>query len=345
MTDEWVIGLFWDIGDVASCPAGRTLYPRCPVSPTSRLPDALRPRRPTPPRRPASPTPHDIPRLTPLTEYASMPNRDVRLFRRKRNAIHVWPNELERTLPLMAAVLFVIGALLAVYGVTIMVTWSGTWFFAVWYVLAAIAFALGALVHTGTWETIPTIIKRIGAGCAVIALAMLVITQVFILGGFNETPDDDADYLVVLGAQVYPTGPSVVLRYRLDAACDYLVDHPETRCIVTGCQGGNEPMPEGRAMAQYLAARGIDPKRILEENEARKTVENIAYSKALLDSPEARVVIVTNNFHLFRSMSIARKQGLQNISGLPAGSRAWYLPNNLLRESLGVVKDFATGNM
>ncbi|MCI9142979.1 MAG: YdcF family protein, partial [Lachnospiraceae bacterium] len=56
-------------------------------------------------------------------------------------------------------------------------------------------------------------------------------------------------------------------------------------------------------------------------------------------------VIVTNNFHMFRALGIARKQGYANVEGLAAGSVLGMGPNNLLREFLGVVKDFLVGNL
>ena len=53
---------------------------------------------------------------------------------------------------------------------------------------------------------------------------------------------------------------------------------------------------------------------------------------------------MTNNFHVFRAVKIARKQGYQ-AEGLAADSVLWMAPNNLLREFLGVLKDYAVGNM
>ena len=59
----------------------------------------------------------------------------------------------------------------------------------------------------------------------------------------------------------------------------------------------------------------------------------------------AKVVIVTNNFHVFRALGIARKQGYANVEGLAASSVLGMGPSNLLREFLGVLKDFIVGNL
>ena len=69
----------------------------------------------------------------------------------------------------------------------------------------------------------------------------------------------------------------------------------------------------------------------------------ILRSERLMENAE--VVIVTNNFHVFRALGIARKQGYANVEGLAASSVLGMGPNNLLREFLGVVKDFLVGNL
>ena len=53
---------------------------------------------------------------------------------------------------------------------------------------------------------------------------------------------------------------------------------------------------------------------------------------------DASVGIVTNNFHMFRELQIAKKQGLKNVCGIEAESTRLYLPNNMLREFFAMVK-------
>lgn len=79
----------------------------------------------------------------------------------------------------------------------------------------------------------------------------------------------DLDYVVVLGAQVRKSGPSLVLRYRLDKAIEYLDENPNTICIVSGGKGPNEPFPEAQGMADYLKEHGIAEQRILEEPDSK----------------------------------------------------------------------------
>lgn len=93
-------------------------------------------------------------------------------------------------------------------------------------------------------------------------------------------------------------------------------------------------------MAKYLIAQGIDESRILREAQSSNTRGNLVNSAALMDVETDSVVIVTNNFHMYRALLLAEKLGYGNAQGLAAGSNPAMLPNNLLREFMGVVKDF-----
>ena len=114
-------------------------------------------------------------------------------------------------------------------------------------------------------------------------------------------------------------GPSPVLKYRLDKAVEYLNENPDTVCIVSGGQGSNEPWTEAEGMAQYLQEKGIDTARILTEDQSQTTEQNITNSKMLMKEG-ASVGIVTNNFHVFRALQIAKKYGLSDVCGIAADS-------------------------
>ena len=78
----------------------------------------------------------------------------------------------------------------------------------------------------------------------------------------RTSPEPEADYLLVLGAQVVGTQPSGVLSDRLEAALTYLQTYPQATAIVTGGQGPDEGISEARCMYNWLTERGIDPQRI-----------------------------------------------------------------------------------
>ena len=54
--------------------------------------------------------------------------------------------------------------------------------------------------------------------------------------------------MVILGCQVKPWGPSILLQDRLDKALDYLEEHPDVQVVVSGGQGPDEPTTEAQAM-------------------------------------------------------------------------------------------------
>ena len=245
----------------------------------------------------------------------------------------------------MPIALLICGIASILYGVCIMMIRSGTWFFAFWYALGAVLLCAAWAVHTGWWAALPAAVRRVSYAVMGILLAGFLATQACVFKDFNDQADDGLDYLIVLGAQVREDGPSTVLQYRLDAAYDYLVRNDDTTCIVSGGQGLNEHTAEANVMASYLIDRGIDPSRIILEDQSLDTSQNIKFSSRLFDPETESVAIVTNNFHVFRGVALARKAGYAHVTGLSAYSNPLYLPNNLTRESLGIAKDFISGNL
>ena len=222
----------------------------------------------------------------------------------------------------------------------------GTYFFLIWGVIGVLLGAFAWLLwRKDMTERIPRMVRRVFVGCLAVGALLLVVTEGMILGKFSARADAGADYCIVLGAQWKNDRPSYVLQQRLDAAVIYLQQNPDTYVIVSGGQGSNEVISEAEGMAAYLENAGIDAERIIQENQSTSTNENLVFSSEYLDKAEDRVVLVTNNYHMFRALKIARKKGYLRVQGLSAPSYPGMLPNNLLREFLGVWKDFLAGNI
>ena len=237
--------------------------------------------------------------------------------------------------------LWIILAILCVlYGFMVLGTGSGTGFFLVWFVIAAGFLFLACAAKIHLWTKTPSPIKGVFLLLLFVCLTLFLFVETSIISGFHKAQEQDLDYLIVLGAQVYETGPSVVLRYRLDAAADYLKDNRDTLCIVTGGQGYNEPFTEAEGMRDYIVAEGIAEERILVEPKAKNTKENMVYSMELFDPAKDRVGIVTNNFHMRRSLYLCRKFDLENVHPINAYSIRLYEPNNVTREVFALIKDF-----
>ena len=180
---------------------------------------------------------------------------------------------------------------------------------------------------------------------AALFLLVILLTWSRIIPHFNDRGKPGAEAVIVLGAQVRRSGPSTVLRFRLDAAVSYLQENPDTVCIVSGSQGPNEPFTEAEGMKTYLIGKGIPEDRILIEKKAKSTAENIEFSMKMLSSLDRPVVIVSNDFHMYRALSIAKRLGCADISGRSAGSPRLFLLNNMLYESAANVKNTVQGNM
>ena len=155
------------------------------------------------------------------------------------------------------------------------------------------------------------------------------------------TDGNAPEFVVVLGAQVQGDRPSLTLKKRLDLAYTYLTEHPRAEAVVSGGQGPDEQYTEASVMANYLTDRGIDESRILLEEKASDTRENLAFSRALVEPlgiDTSKVLIITSDFHLCRAKYLARKLGMEAY-GLASPTWPEILRvNYLLREVFAFVK-------
>lgn len=248
-------------------------------------------------------------------------------------------------MPVGTVIFGALGILCIVYCISIAINGFGTKFFLIWGAIGAAFLLIGLLLTRREFlSSLPKWLKitAVSGFCAAVILFVIVEGLIFSMYGGNAQPG--ADYLIVLGAQWKRSGPSEVLRRRLDRAVEYLRENPDTLAVVSGGKGSDEVIAEAEGMRQYLIDAGIADERILTEDKSTNTRENLAFSAAMIDKENGRTVIVTNNFHVFRAVKIADRQGYR-AEGLAAGSVAWMAPNNLLREFFGVLKDFLMGNL
>lgn len=244
-----------------------------------------------------------------------------------------------------AILLMIIGILCILYGIAVFLIRSGTMFYAVWLALGAGFIFMSFAARVRLWDRLPKTARILFLSAAAAAVLLVLVCEGIVLSGFGSRAPADLDYLIVLGAQVREDGPSAVLKYRLDAAAEYMRQNSDTLCIVTGGKGEGEPLTEGEGMRRYLVRQGVDPSSIIVEDKARNTVQNIRLSMQLMSSPDASAALVTNNFHVARALALARRQGLTDVSAIAAPSDPLYLPNNMFREFFGLTKDFLMGNL
>lgn len=221
---------------------------------------------------------------------------------------------------------------------------SGSRFYLVWAVGGICLAVLACMLRFGWWERTPLILRRIFCALAAVGAVLFVIVEGCIISHYRDKGEEDLDYIIVLGAQMKEKGPSAVLQFRLDAAYEYLSRNEDTVCIVSGGQGRNEPCSEAEGMYAYLTEKGIAPERILREDQSTDTSENIACSAELIGRTDVNVGIVTNNFHVFRGLHLAKAAGFENVCGIAARSNVYFQLNNMVREFFGILKDFVFGN-
>ena len=151
-----------------------------------------------------------------------------------------------------------------------------------------------------------------------------------------EAPKN-ADYLIVLGARVKGTIPSLAFASRINAAAKYLKENKDTIVIASGGQGTGEDISEAESLKRELVKQGISETKVILEDHSTDTYENINFSKELIPSNAKVGLVVTNNFHLYRAISIARDQGL-DVQGLPAKTPWKAVIKSYTREYLAITK-------
>lgn len=181
---------------------------------------------------------------------------------------------------------------------------------------------------------------------ALLLASMLTFGVLFglVMRGSYDRIQGEPEVMIVLGCQVKPWGPSILLQDRLDEALGYLADHTDMMVVVSGGQGADEPSTEARAMADYLVEKGISEEQIMLEEESHNTVQNLRYSYRLLEQEgynlgNTEVLIVSNGFHLTRVRMLAERVGFAEVSTLAAPSSHW--PSRLkmyIREPLALIK-------
>ena len=177
---------------------------------------------------------------------------------------------------------------------------------------------------------------------AVLCIGILIfsLTEALIIHASFGQPDTDCEYIVVLGAKVNGTEPSVSLSDRLDAAYDYLTENPGVIAVLSGGQGEDENLTEAECMFRQLTARGIDPQRLWMEEQATSTWENLKFSLNLIEEKTGtrpqKIGLLSSEYHLFRAGLFARDCGVEAV-GIPAKT-SWptIRLNYFLREVAGV---------
>lgn len=173
----------------------------------------------------------------------------------------------------------------------------------------------------------------------IIIFAIVQIT--IIITPFRENPKK-SDAIIVLGAKLYGDKPGPMLQYRLEKALELFNKGYGNTIIVSGAQGHDELVTEAFAMKKYLVNNGVPEDIVFEEDNSYSTYQNLYYSsKIMKENKLENAVIVTNTFHIHRSLMIANRLDIV-ASGAPTKNYP-NLPLTIkyyIREVLAYIKDF-----
>ena len=169
----------------------------------------------------------------------------------------------------------------------------------------------------------------------ILFLSTFIILQGAITINFHRTSDvksiENVNTMIILGAKVNEDGISKTLKRRLDKAIEYYNTNKNiNNIIVSGGQGSDEVVTEALAMKNYLVKNGVSKDKIIMEDKATTTLENIIFSKKIITDKnlKGKVLIVTSDYHLFRGQFIASILGIDNeglCSISPLSSRIYYM--------------------
>ncbi len=186
------------------------------------------------------------------------------------------------------------------------------------------------------------LLRLIQIGSAAFLIYAVIISG-FMVYAMVKKPADNST-AVVLGAQVKPWGASSLLRQRIDAAQRYLEENPETVAVVTGGKGSDEPMSEAQCMHDDLVKAGIAEERIIMEDKATNTEENIRYSLSLIREKELDrdIAVITDSYHQLRARIIANKTDKHiNVGAVNASNNHVGLyPTYFVREWIAIPVEF-----
>lgn len=154
----------------------------------------------------------------------------------------------------------------------------------------------------------------------------------------EEAAKLDADAILVLGARVWDDGqPSAILKDRLQKGVDLYDAGASDRLLMSG-DHGQDNYDEVNAMKDFVVEQGVPPEVVFMDHAGFSTYESLYRARDIFQIKT--VVIVSQQYHLYRALYIAERLGL-NAYGVSCDRRV-YNPYLLfsVRETLARCKDF-----
>lgn len=190
--------------------------------------------------------------------------------------------------------------------------------------------------------------KRVLVTLLALFLAGLLLplaTSYYVMGSterqiltLDEAASLDADAILVLGARVWDNGqPSGILKDRINTGVALYESSASDRLLMSG-DHGQEDYDEVNAMKDFAIEQGIPARVIFMDHAGFSTYESLYRARDIFQVKS--VIIVSQQYHLYRALYIARALGLEAY-GVSCDQRE-YNPYLLfdVRETLARCKDF-----
>lgn len=182
------------------------------------------------------------------------------------------------------------------------------------------------------------IILIIGVGL-VLSINFYVIgsTKKYILNDDDLSKLENVDCILILGAAIRGNSPSPMLQDRLESGIELYNDGVAPKIIMSG-DHSREEYDEVNVMKDYAITSGIPSEDIFMDHAGFSTYESIYRVKEIFKADN--IVIVTQEYHLYRSLYIANKLGIK-ARGIKSNPRIYSgQAYRELREILARNKDF-----
>ena len=163
------------------------------------------------------------------------------------------------------------------------------------------------------------VIKRLIISCFCLGAAWLLVLigiNVHLKGAVKDRivesdgiPDEEFDCIMVLGCQVKEGGePSHMLRDRLQRGVEVYGFDVSEKLLMSGDHGRTD-YNEVETMKQYAIDEGIESENIFMDHAGFSTYESIYRAKEVFGVK--KMVIITQEYHLYRALYIAEKLGIE----------------------------------
>ena len=171
------------------------------------------------------------------------------------------------------------------------------------------------------------------SGYVVLSTKDAVLTQ-------EDTPPEDLDCILVLGCGIRPDGsPTPMLASRLTRGAELYQAGWADKVLLSGDDSGKD-YNELATMTRVLLELGVPEEAILTDHAGFSTYDSIYRAKH--EFSVQRVVIITQEYHLYRALYLADALGLEawGVAAAPRNDAGQI--GRSLREILARDKDFFT---